>query len=122
MFARPTALAADAQNTTVPVIQNTVPTSSATTTAPLSLAQMIGDSRLYKIARCESGLKQFREDGKPLISPTHDVGILQINHTHWAEAKRLGLDIFGSEIDNIKMAKIILAQQGYSAWTCNSLV
>lgn len=88
----------------------------------ISTEDLISDPRLYKIFKCESGLRQFDSSGNPLMSPTHDVGISQINQTHWDEAKKLGLDIFNSTEDNIKMAKIILQQQGYSAWTCSRLI
>ena len=87
-----------------------------------TVQELINDPRLYKIAGCESGYHQFDKHGKPLMSKTDDVGILQIHDNHWAQAKALGLDIFNSEADNIKMAKIVLAQQGYSAWTCSKLI
>lgn len=71
------------------------------------------------VVRCESGFRQFDEDGKPLISPTHDVGVAQINIPTWAkEARDRGLDIFNSATDNIEMAKIVLKEQGIHAWTC----
>lgn len=75
------------------------------------------DPRMIKVLICESGLKQFREDGTPKVSPTHDVGIAQINKYHWSRAKELGLDIFNSEDDNLKMAKIIYKEQGIEAWS-----
>lgn len=102
-----------------PIVTNPPVVIVATTTPAIDPQKLIGDSRLYKIAKCESGLKQFH-NGKPLMSPTSDVGIMQINQVHWNEAKRLGLNIFDNIEDNIKMAKIILAQQGYTAWMCNS--
>lgn len=72
---------------------------------------------MIKIVKCESGFRQFK-DGKPLMSKTSDVGVMQINQVHWQEAKNLGLDIFNSVQDNIKMGKIILAKEGLKAWMC----
>ncbi len=71
---------------------------------------------MVKKIKCESGYKQFWPNGKPKISPTQDVGVIQINQTHWKEAKKLGLDIFNSEDDNIKMGRIIYDEQGSSGW------
>ena len=75
------------------------------------------DARMVPVLICESGLKQFDDDGTPKISPTSDVGIGQVNRTHWKRAKKLGLDIFNSEEDNLKMAKIIYDEQGIEAWS-----
>jgi hypothetical protein len=83
--------------------------------------QIMGKDMLTTI-NCESGFKQFNSDGTPLMSPTSDVGITQINQVHWSRAKELGLDIFYSTNDNIIMGKIILEEQGHNAWTCHSRV
>lgn len=75
-----------------------------------------------EIAIAESGLQQFK-DGKPLISKTSDVGILQINQVWWKTAEGMGLDIFNSVEDNIKMAKHIFKVQGIDAWVvCREIV
>lgn len=74
---------------------------------------------MARVIACESGYAQFWPDGSPKISPTDDVGVMQINQTHWAQAKALGLDIFNSVDDNIKMGRIIYDEQGISAWTCS---
>ena len=74
------------------------------------------------ILTCESNLQQFDRKGRPLLSDTSDVGIGQINRIHWGEAKELGLDIFNSEEDNLKMAKIIYESEGVHAWTCSKIV
>ena len=76
---------------------------------------------MVQVAYCESKHRQL-VNGKPLISPTSDVGVMQINQVHWKEAKKLGLDIFYSEDDNIKMGRIVYEKQGVSAWTCYKLV
>lgn len=71
------------------------------------------------VVACESHFRQFDKDGNPLISPTNDVGVMQINIPTWAEkAKDLGLDIYHSERDNIIMGRIVYDEQGISAWTC----
>ena len=78
------------------------------------------DSEIMKrVFRCESGLKQFKENGEVLKSPTGDYGISQINEASWDKtAKELGLDYKNSEDDNLTMAKYILEKQGMKAWTC----
>ena len=76
------------------------------------------DSPMIGIVKCESRFRQFNNQGKPLMSPTSDVGIMQINQANWKQAKNLGLDIFNSVDDNIKMGKYILKTQGIRAWTC----
>ncbi len=77
-------------------------------------------SPMVDIVKCESRFRQFNEKGKPLMSPTSDVGIMQINQANWKQAKKLGLDIFNSVDDNIKMGRYILKTQGLKAWTCYS--
>ena len=80
----------------------------------------IDDPIMPKKIKCESRFKQFWPDGTPKISPTSDVGIMQINIQHWKEAKSLGLDIFNSVDDNIKMGRIIYDRQGSGAWLAPS--
>lgn len=74
---------------------------------------------MVDVVRCESHFRQLSGNGTPLISPTDDVGVMQINQVHWAQAKALGLDIFNSIDDNIKMGRIVYEQQGIGAWTCS---
>lgn len=86
------------------------------------LAVFQDDLRMVDVVHCESGSKdnyarQFDKQGKPLMSPTSDVGVMQINQVHWSEAKKLGLDIFYSEDDNIKMGRRIYDTQGIKAWS-----
>ena len=55
---------------------------------------------LEKIAICESGGKQFNENGEVVRGEIHsaDVGKYQINSAVWkGEAKKLGLDLFTEE-------------------------
>ena len=74
------------------------------------------EPRMVNVIMCESGHNQFDEFGKPLISSTSDVGVMQINQVHWKEAKALGLNIFYSIDDNIKMGRLIYNEQGIKAW------
>lgn len=77
------------------------------------------EPRMLAVIQCESKFRQFTADGTPLYSHTNDVGVAQINIPTWgAEAKRLGLDIYNSEDDNLTMARIVLQKQGITAWTC----
>ncbi len=74
---------------------------------------------MAQIAYCESGYRQFDENGAPLKSRTNDYGIFQINSKIWdKKAKEIGLDYKGSPIDNIKMARYIYEHQGKKAWVC----
>ncbi len=67
------------------------------------------------IAKCESGMKQFRDDGSVLISPTSDIGLFQVNQVHWNTAKQMGIDI--NTVDgNIAYAKFLKEQNGYGDW------
>lgn len=74
------------------------------------------DPRMLPVVKCESGFRQFKLDGNVLRSPTSDVGVMQINQVHWKRAKSLGLDIFNSISDNIRMGRIIYDEQGIKAW------
>lgn len=77
------------------------------------------DQEMVAIINCESGFRQYTVSGTPLISPTSDVGIMQINQVHWKRAESLGLDIFHSINDNLIMGYIIYSEQGKNAWTCH---
>ena len=74
------------------------------------------EPRMVNVIWCESGHRQFGEDGKALRSPTSDIGVMQLNIVHWKKARELGLDIFNSVDDNIKMGRIIYDTQGIKAW------
>lgn len=67
------------------------------------------------IAKCESGLRQFNDDGSVLISRTSDVGLFQINQVHWTRAKELGIDIYTIE-GNIQFAKLLKQANGTRDW------
>lgn len=60
-------------------------------------------------------MRQFRDDGSVLISPTSDKGVMQINQVHWPEAEALGIDLDTAE-GNIAFAKILKARRGTADW------
>lgn len=73
---------------------------------------------LERIAICESGGRQFNEDGTVLKGRlnTHDIGKWQINENYWlAEASRLGVNIYSLE-GNTKMAVYIFQRYGTKPW------
>lgn len=82
-----------------------------------------GDSpRMMSVLKCENGFEQYK-NGVPEISPTNDVGIAQINIPSWSKkAKEMGLDIFYSTEDNLKMARWIYDHEGIGQWSCNTLI
>ena len=88
------------------------------------IAQQFKDyPAMIDVLRCESGFKQQDDDGNVLTSSTADYGIAQINLKTWgAKAKELGLDIFNSTQDNLKMARYILDNAGIKSWVCYNKV
>jgi hypothetical protein len=74
---------------------------------------------MVAIAGCESGFRQFDENGKTVVSKTNDAGLFQINRDYWdKEADQRGLDYENSLEDNMKMARIVYEKQGLTAWVC----
>ena len=77
---------------------------------------------MYEIAKCESGLRQFDDDGKVLrgtINPK-DVGIFQINeYWHLKSAQKQGFDIYTTE-GNIGFALALYEAQGTKPWNASS--
>lgn len=69
------------------------------------------------IVKYESGGQQFRKDGTPLWSPTHDVGVMQINQVHLKEAQHMGLDIVNNPKDNIEYGIWLYNTAGPNQWT-----
>lgn len=85
-------------------------------------AEFIETPEMSVVVRCESKYRQFDASGNPLESVTGDWGLTQINAKTWdARAKAEGLDYKHSVDDNIAMAKIVLKEQGITAWTCYRL-
>ena len=73
---------------------------------------------LSRIGRCESGMRQFEEDGSVLRGKVdkNDTGTYQINLRFWGEkAKELGYDLETIE-GNTKMAVYIYEHKGTSPW------
>lgn len=78
---------------------------------------------LDTIAECESGRKQFDDEGNPIVNVntngSRDYGALQINDLANAEliAKHPELDYKKSKRDNYELAKLIVLRDGdYRAW------
>jgi hypothetical protein len=89
----------------------------------LVMAAFPNEPRMVAIFRCESGLKQFNDDGTPIRSHTNDWGIAQINEKTWdSTAQSLGLDYKYSLEDNLKMAQHVYRVQGITAWVCLGLI
>ncbi len=72
---------------------------------------------MIKILTCESGLRQFDNEGNAIVSKTSDKGIAQINQVWWNKAKELGYDL-DKTVDNLNMGFYIWNIQGKKAWTC----
>lgn len=71
---------------------------------------------MVEIARCESTLRQLKADGTLLVSPTNDVGVMQINRAaHAATAARLGIDLNTTE-GNLEYARLLYGWNGYGDW------
>jgi hypothetical protein len=74
---------------------------------------------LLDIAKCESGSKQFNDDGtvvRGIVNPL-DVGIWQINEYYWLEpSRRLGFDIYTAE-GNAAMALWLYNHFDVSPWS-----
>ncbi|NUM25251.1 MAG: peptidoglycan-binding protein [Candidatus Buchananbacteria bacterium] len=71
---------------------------------------------MISIAECESGFRQFNDDGTVLKGSNLYVGIFQIDekiHADWA--KQLGLDIYTVE-GNLGYAKHLYDQSGTRPW------
>jgi hypothetical protein len=75
-------------------------------------------SALVCIVNAESGGRQFTSDGSPLISPTGDVGTMQLNLKTWLPlSQKMGLDIVHSEKDNITFGIYLYNKYGPTIWT-----
>ena len=72
---------------------------------------------MKRVAKCESGMRQFLDNGEPVQGPTNDWGLFQIHAPSWnEEALNSGLDYKYSLEENIAMARIVYDEQGISAW------
>lgn len=87
---------------------------------PISLKQRVAELPpiMQKIAWCESGHRQFDENGEVLRGRQNpqDVGLFQINeYYHLEDSKKLGYDIYTIE-GNIAYALYLYQQQGTTPW------
>lgn len=93
----------------------------ATTTVHARIEQTFGaNSPMIEIARCESGLRQFKAPSVVLRNPvTPDVGVFQINvDYHLATAKKMGINIYSLD-GNIAYAKYLYDKNGVRDWTAS---
>ena len=79
------------------------------------------DVMLEKIAKCESGGKQFYDDGRVVLNVNRtgsaDVGKWQINLAfHGAQITRMRLDVVNSEPDNREFAEYLYKLNGTADW------
>lgn len=72
------------------------------------------------IAKCESGLNPDAYNNKN-ANGTTDGGLFQINSTHDARLRELGLDKYDPE-DNVTFARILYEENGWSPWVCRKHV
>ena len=73
---------------------------------------------MLKVAKCESGLRQFNSDGSVLrgVVNSKDVGIFQINEFyHLDSSTKMGIDIYSID-GNIEYAKHLYETQGLKPW------
>lgn len=76
---------------------------------------------LKKIAQCESGSRQFYEDGRLVrgVVDDDDVGAFQTNlRYHAVRAKELDLSLYSTE-GNIKYAIQLYKDSGSSSWNAS---
>lgn len=74
------------------------------------------EPKFKEIARCESGNRQFENDGTVLIGrQSADKGRFQINYVHWDEARELGIDL-NTVQGNAEFAEILYERNGLSDW------
>lgn len=75
---------------------------------------------LVAIAGCESGFRQFNDDGTVLRgSVTPDVGLFQISEKYWLDySSQLGYNIYTID-GNMAMAKYIYEKQKLNAWNAS---
>ena len=74
------------------------------------------DFRILKeVNKCESGWRQFWQDGKPIIS-SGNIGIAQINKlAHEAEYRKLELDV-EDPFDNLTYQVLLYKREGLNPW------
>ncbi len=105
--------------TTPVVIEVKAPVVQLPNEVALTIAQRLGSEHpLLKVAKCESGFRQFNKDGSVLRGRQNslDVGAFQINENyHLKASKSLGYDIHTLE-GNIDYAEHLYKTQGLKPW------
>jgi hypothetical protein len=88
---------------------------------PEQVKSLSKEAVLRFIAVCESGDRQFDENGYPLTGKANpnDIGRYQINRIHLGEALSMGLDIY-QDRDNRVFAEHLLKEQGLKPWLSSS--
>jgi len=76
-----------------------------------------GANVMIDIARCESGLKQYKENFNVVRGGLggNYIGIFQLAESHAENARNLGLDIYSVD-GNIGYAKVLYDAQGTQPW------
>lgn len=100
------------------IISERYPSTDIKQTSP-TIAYTLIPAILQRIAFCESGGKQFDENGNVIRSKTNDIGKYQINLMHYEEAKKLGLDIY-KEPDNEAFAIELWNRNGTRDWSASA--
>lgn len=71
---------------------------------------------MLSVAKCESGIKQFNQDGTVKENKTtEDFGLFQIHSSHLKEAQALGLDV-RTLAGNVSFARRLYDEQGLKPW------
>ncbi len=76
---------------------------------------------MIEIARCESTLRHYNNEGQPLRGHVdrNDVGVMQINERYHLEtANRLGINIYTRE-GNMAYARNLYERKGVQPWSAS---
>lgn len=102
------------------VVGDPIPAISTPAEIELAVKMIFADAPIMiSVAKCESGFRQFNNDGTPLVGYGRYTGVFQIDKNIHAEyAKSLGMDI--ETIDgNLAYARRLYDQKGAQPWpTC----
>lgn len=72
--------------------------------------------KMAEIVRCESGFK-LKAHNPYNKNGTTDSGLFQINSTHRAKAKKMGIDLDTIQ-GQFEFAKYLVNENGYRDWVC----
>lgn len=76
---------------------------------------------LFRVANCESGLRQNRADGYPVLGQDQEIGIYQFKpRTFYGYAKEIGLENpnITSWQDQTRVASWAFSKGKQGTWTC----